>query len=105
MNIKFLLGTFVPLFMLSACGDGWQIKAYNNTPYHDRTAGAGVEYVRAHIFKEKGPKTESIKYKEPVKNAVPEKRPLEENRNNDTRSVVDRMLNSGEKFFRDLHKK
>lgn len=44
-----------PLF-LAACGEGYEIRAYHGTPYaknpfeEGRTAGSGVEYVRASLM-------------------------------------------------------
>lgn len=43
------------LFALAGCGDGWEVRPYDGTPYGDRTAGRGVEYVRAKMAPQKGP--------------------------------------------------
>jgi len=45
---KFLPLLLAPL-ILAGCGDGWTTQPYHGTPYGDRTAGSGVEYVRAHM--------------------------------------------------------
>lgn len=90
-----LLGACVPLLFLAACGEGWEMRSYNNTPYGDRTAGSGVEYVRATMMREKGPVVEPIMPKKEII-VVPEE-PAEEK--------VDEILNSGEKFFDDVQKK
>lgn len=42
---------------LGACGEGWEAVPFRGqVPYtEERTAGAGVAYVRAHMLPEKGP--------------------------------------------------
>lgn len=45
----------LPLLFLVGCGDGWEVRPYDNTPYGERTAGHGVQYVRAHMMPKKGP--------------------------------------------------
>lgn len=58
------------LLSLSACGEGWEPKRYEGFPYmNERTAGPGVEYVRARMLPEKGPIL--IPVKEEVKDAGP----------------------------------
>ena len=50
-----LLSTLSPL-ALSACGEGYEVVPYHGVPYtEERTAGWGVQYVRAHMLPEKGP--------------------------------------------------
>lgn len=52
--------SFVSLFALAACGDGWEVRPYDGTPYDgERTAGRGVEYVRAKMAPQKGPVIEA----------------------------------------------
>ncbi|MBI4030933.1 MAG: hypothetical protein HY370_04600 [Proteobacteria bacterium] len=42
--------------VLSGCGDGWEMRPYEGVPYEmERTAGRGVEYVRANMARAKGP--------------------------------------------------
>ena len=89
-----MLGAVVPLLFLAGCGEGWEMRSYNDTPYGDRTAGSGVEYVRGHMMREKGP---VLKSEMSEKKAAPVKEKDAKN--------VDKMLNSGEKFFRDVQKK
>lgn len=57
--------TLLPL-SLSACGgEGWEMQLTKRFPYgNERTAGSGVEYVRASMMKPKGPIIEAPK--EPV---------------------------------------
>lgn len=51
--------TLAPL-SLAACGEGWAPQQVRNyAPYtEERTAGPGIEYVRAHMLQEKGPNLE-----------------------------------------------
>jgi hypothetical protein len=60
---KFLPLLLAPL-LLAGCGDGWTTQAYHGTPY-DRTAGSGVEYVRAHMAPPATLNTESQTKAEP----------------------------------------
>lgn len=51
-----LMTGVVSVFTLSACGEGWVPQKYTGFPYEEeRTAGSGVEYVRARLLPEKGP--------------------------------------------------
>ena len=43
------------LLVLVGCGDGWETRPYEGIPYGHRTAGNGIEYVRAVMKQEKGP--------------------------------------------------
>lgn len=98
-----LMGAMLPTIFLAGCGDGWEIKTYESFPYGNmRTAGHGVEYVREHMMPKKGTK---------IKVVAPENKPLVKP---DVKSepvvvkdknVLDSVLNSGEKFFRDLQRK
>lgn len=72
--------------MLTGCGDGWVAQKYKGVPYDgrgldddDRTAGYGVEYVRASMMPSKGVNTE-IPVQKPVeeKPAEPQPAPLPE---------------------------
>lgn len=47
---------------LTACGEGWVPQEIRGrVPYtEERTAGPGVEYVRAYLLPEKGPKLEPV---------------------------------------------
>jgi hypothetical protein len=60
---------------LSACGEGWEPQELRGrVPYvEERTAGPGVEYVRAYMLPEKGPKLEPQMPAEenPIKDADP----------------------------------
>lgn len=73
--------SILPLFALGACGEGWDMQPYHGTPYGERTAGHGVEYVRAKMMPEKGPVLEDAMEKaEPLKEedmAEPETMPEE----------------------------
>lgn len=99
MKRFFMLGMVLPLLFLSACGEGWEMRTYSDTPYGERTAGSGVEYVREHMMREKG----TVIKRESKKVAVPA--PAEEVSEEKDSGVIDKMINSGEKFFSDLHKK
>jgi len=101
MKKLLMFGTIVPALFLAGCGDGYEMRPYHNTPYGDRTAGSGVEYVRAHMMQEKGPviKAEQPKL-EPIV-APPPAEPVVETKPD----PVDNLIGSGEKFFRDLQKK
>ncbi len=46
---------------LTACGEGWEARPYRDrVPYtEERTAGPGVEYVRAFMLPERGPNLET----------------------------------------------
>ena len=51
-----LMTGVVSVLTLSACGEGWVPQKYMGFPYgNERTAGPGVEYVRARLLPEKGP--------------------------------------------------
>jgi hypothetical protein len=55
----------LPVMTLAACGDGWVPQPYEGVPYtYERTAGRGVEYVRASMAPAKEMKTETIMHKE-----------------------------------------
>ncbi len=59
---------------LSACGDGWEPRELRDfVPYHNgRTAGPGVEYVRAYMLQERGPNLErELPKSMPVKEETP----------------------------------
>lgn len=58
----------LPMLALAACGDGWEVKPYEGVPYtHERTAGRGIEYVRASMMPAKSTNTEvMMKKEEPV---------------------------------------
>lgn len=59
--------------VLSGCGDGWEMRPYEGVPYTtERTAGKGVEYVRANMARAKGPELKS-EMKEEVKVTTTEK--------------------------------
>jgi hypothetical protein len=45
--------------LLAGCGDGWTTQPYHGQPYEDRTAGSGIEYVRAHMAPPEALKTET----------------------------------------------
>ena len=72
--------TLLPL-SLSACGgEGWEMRKTNTVfPYgNQRTAGSGVEYVRASMMPAKGPVVETNQYievKPPEVVSVPEPAP------------------------------
>jgi len=59
--------------MLAACGDGYEAVPYHGIPYvEERTAGAGVQYVRAHMQPAKGPVLDITPQSETiVKDAAP----------------------------------
>lgn len=48
-RVLMLMAVASPLF-LAACGDGWEVRPYAGFPYDSRTAGTGVEYVRASLM-------------------------------------------------------
>ncbi len=49
------------LLALAACGEGYERRPYHGVPYtHERTAGYGVEYVRAIMMPERGPNLEPV---------------------------------------------
>lgn len=103
---KFLmLGTALSVLFLTGCGEGWEMRTYNNTPYGDRTAGGGVEYVRAHMMPAKGVQAEAPKKE--VKVTPPEKVKVETRKASEEKEedVSDSLLKSGEKFFRKMIKK
>lgn len=65
---------------LAACGEGWEPRPYRDrVPYtEERTAGPGVEYVRAYMLPERGPNLESPALKgteTPIEDAAPMFRP------------------------------
>ena len=42
------------IILLSACGQDYVAQKYFGTPYGTRTAGSGIEYVRAHMAPKRG---------------------------------------------------
>lgn len=63
----------LPLLALTACGEGYEVKPYYGVPYTDeRTAGHGVEYVRASMLPPKEVKTETVTKTETVVTAPAE---------------------------------
>ncbi|MDB5492493.1 MAG: hypothetical protein JWO78_2342 [Micavibrio sp.] len=61
LRISALGFTALPLLALTACGDGYEVKPYYGVPYtHDRTAGHGVEWVRANMMAPKATNTDSL---------------------------------------------
>lgn len=95
--VKF--GAIASVLFLAGCGEGWEMRAYNNTPYGERTAGSGVEYVRANMMPVRGPVVKALEPKlEPV---VTTDEPVDTQVDDD----IDDLVGSGEKFFRDLQKK
>jgi hypothetical protein len=98
---KFLiLGLCAPTLFLAGCGEGWEWKLYDGFPYGGiRTAGHGVEYVRANMMPEKGPVIKAAEPKNETIIAPPPPVKEEEGKS------VDKLINSGEKFFRDMQRK
>ncbi|MCB9990961.1 MAG: hypothetical protein H6867_06230 [Rhodospirillales bacterium] len=96
-----VLGMAMPALFLAGCGEGWESKLYNGFPYGNiRTAGHGVEYVRANMMPEKGPVIKAVE-PEHKKIVAPEPPPIVKEEKSDT----DKLINSGEKFFRDMQRK
>lgn len=58
--------TLLPLALTACGGEGWEMRKTNTTfPYgNQRTAGSGVEYVRASMMPAKGPVLEAAKVPE-----------------------------------------
>ncbi len=55
MKKLLLLGAALPALALAGCGEGWEMKRYDGFPYNNmRTAGSGVEYVRANLMPKRG---------------------------------------------------
>ena len=53
--------------LLAGCGDGWVVQRYSGTPYDggnldsdERTAGYGVQYVRASLMPSRPANTETL---------------------------------------------
>lgn len=103
-----LLGAAMPALILTGCGDGWEAKLYEGFPYgNSRTAGHGIVYVRANMMPEKGPVVDApelFEAPEPPLEDVPmvvEDVPLPE----EDQGTIDKLINSGEKFFRKMQQK
>lgn len=98
-----MISAVVPALFLSGCGEGWEMKLYDGVPYgNTRTAGHGVQYVRANMMPAKGPVIEAAEPESKVLIAPePTPEPIVEDKDDSTGAV----LNSGEKFFRELQKK
>ncbi|MCM2344521.1 MAG: hypothetical protein NDJ24_08175 [Alphaproteobacteria bacterium] len=59
--------TLLPLALTACGGEGWQMQPTKRFPYgNERTAGSGVEYVRASMMPAKGPVLEPAKPAEEV---------------------------------------
>ncbi len=55
--------TLLPLSLTACGGEGWEMQLTKRFPYgNQRTAGSGVEYVRASMMPAKGPVLEEPKY-------------------------------------------
>lgn len=69
-----LLAFIAPLFLLSACGEGWEMQLTQSVlPYGNaRTAGSGVIYVRAKLMPKKELKLEQVAEQEVSRERVPE---------------------------------
>ena len=53
---SFLILSGLSAIGLAGCGDGYEAVPYYGIPYvEERTAGHGVQYVRAHMLPVKGP--------------------------------------------------
>lgn len=80
-----LLGAIATTLTLSACGEGWQPQPVRGrVPYtEERTAGPGVEYVRAYMLPERGPNLESpalIGTETPIEDASPMFKPSQKSK-------------------------
>lgn len=67
--------SFMMLFLLTACGEGWEMQLTNTVfPYgNQRTAGSGVMYVRAKMLPKKELKIVPVeRQREPIVHVVPE---------------------------------
>ncbi len=66
-NSVLFLAMLSPL-ALAACGEGYEMRPYDKVPYEmERTAGRGIEYVRAGMMPEKGPVLKTVEEKVEVK--------------------------------------
>jgi hypothetical protein len=71
-KIPFIALCFLPVLVLTACDDSWDIKPYYETPYtYDRTAGHGVEWIRTHMMHEKSINAEPL-----IQSEYPHKNPV-----------------------------
>lgn len=62
----------LPLALTACGGEGWQMQPTKRLPYgNERTAGSGVEYVRASMMPAKGPVLEPAKPAEAAPPAPP----------------------------------
>lgn len=60
-SFRLAIALSIPVLLLSAC-EGYEPAPYLGFPYNNiRTAGTGVEYVRANMAKPKGPVLEAPK--------------------------------------------
>ena len=105
-----LMAAAIPAFLLAGCGEGYVAQPYSGTPYGDRTAGHGVEYVRASMLREKGPVIEAAMPEHepiiipPAPEPEPELTPIPaviEDEDDGT----DDLLQQGEILFDDLQRK
>lgn len=61
-RIGLMTVTLLPLALTACGGEGWQMQPTKRFPYgNERTAGSGVEYVRASMMPAKGPVLEQAK--------------------------------------------
>jgi len=88
------------LLALPACGDGWTTQPYAQTPYgYERTAGYGVEYVRASMLPQRGPVLPEVRPVEPPAAALtPEPEFVEQDYSAD-------LLQQGEVMFDERQRK
>jgi hypothetical protein len=56
LRLAVVLASTISPLLLTACGEGYEAVPYHGVPYtEERTAGAGVTYVRAMLQPAKGP--------------------------------------------------
>jgi hypothetical protein len=66
----------LPLCVVAGCGGEWETRPYEGVPYtEERTAGYGVEYVRARMAPAKGPVTEPTVVEETTTTVIEEAPP------------------------------
>lgn len=107
-SFRLAIALSIPVLLLSAC-EGYEPAPYVGFPYDNiRTAGTGVEYVRANMAKPKGPVLEAPKpapapapqAAAPPPPAGPAPAPIQE-----TKDILKNIDSDAEKMFNESQKK
>jgi hypothetical protein len=106
-SFRLAIALSIPVLLLSAC-EGYEPAPYVGFPYDNiRTAGTGVEYVRANMAPSKGPVLQPAKpvpapppAAAPAQPAGPAPAPIQE-----TKDILENIDSDAEKLFNENQRK